>query len=355
MQPRYQIFVSSTFRDLREERQAVLEAILELNHFPSGMETFPAADATPWELITSIISESDYYVLIIGGKYGSTGPEGISYTEMEFNLAVELKKPIIAFVHADPDQIPAGKSELTEAAREALQKFRAVVSDRLCKSWTTKDNLKAAVISSLLYAIRTKPALGWIKNEGITNQELLQRLANLQERFDIQSNELDILRKQTQINSDTTRFSGLDSYFSIKVNSRQYEDVTDITKKLSEIFYYLASEMLVPCSEDSLRRHLGKLIEESLKDTPLKIKKTRSEFSGAFIAIPKFSADIKSVERILYQLMAIKLIEPQLIQKQAGSDGKIDTHSERWWILTDLGKNKFLEKAALSSIDDRAA
>jgi len=52
------------------------------------MEAFLAADATPWELIETVINESDYYVLIVGGKYGSTGPEGISYTEMEYNLAL---------------------------------------------------------------------------------------------------------------------------------------------------------------------------------------------------------------------------------------------------------------------------
>lgn len=65
-QPRYQVFVSSTFRDLQVERQCALDAILELNHFPAGMEIFPAADATPWELIERIIGDSDYYVLIIG-------------------------------------------------------------------------------------------------------------------------------------------------------------------------------------------------------------------------------------------------------------------------------------------------
>jgi hypothetical protein len=49
------------------------------------MEAFPAADATPWELIRSMISDSDYYVLIVGGKYGSTGPDGISYTESQLS------------------------------------------------------------------------------------------------------------------------------------------------------------------------------------------------------------------------------------------------------------------------------
>jgi hypothetical protein len=122
MLPRYQIFVSSTFRDVSDERQAVQEAILELNHFPAGMETFPAADSTPWELIESVIADSDYYILIIGGRYGSTGPEGISYTEMEYNLALKLQKPILAFLHAAPDMIPSGKSELNSEARKKTRR-----------------------------------------------------------------------------------------------------------------------------------------------------------------------------------------------------------------------------------------
>ncbi len=45
----YQVFVSSTFRDLQEERQKVLQAILEVQAFPAGMELFPAADAEQFE------------------------------------------------------------------------------------------------------------------------------------------------------------------------------------------------------------------------------------------------------------------------------------------------------------------
>lgn len=146
MNPRYQVFVSSTFRDLVEERQAALEAILELGHFPAGMEAFPAADATPWELIKSVIADSDYFVLIVGGRYGSTGPAGISYTEMEFNLAVEMGKPVLAFLHGAPEQIPAGKSELDPEARRRLDAFRARIAERIVKLWSNKQELKANVL-----------------------------------------------------------------------------------------------------------------------------------------------------------------------------------------------------------------
>ena len=151
------------------------------------MEAFPAADATPWELIRTIVAESDYYVLIVGGKYGSTGPVGISYTEMEFDLAVELEKPILAFIHGAPEEIPAGRSELDPESRRRLDAFRAKVTARLCKPWRSKEELKAAVLLALVHAIRTKPAAGWVKNEGLDNQELLRRLANLQARHDLRT------------------------------------------------------------------------------------------------------------------------------------------------------------------------
>jgi len=44
MEKKHQVFISSTFRDLIVERQAVLKAVLELGHMPAGMELFPAAD-----------------------------------------------------------------------------------------------------------------------------------------------------------------------------------------------------------------------------------------------------------------------------------------------------------------------
>lgn len=42
MNKRYQIFISSTYEDLKEERQKVTQAILKLYHFPIGMEMFHA-------------------------------------------------------------------------------------------------------------------------------------------------------------------------------------------------------------------------------------------------------------------------------------------------------------------------
>src|SRR5262245_66397627 len=84
MEKRYQVFVSSTYADLKEERQRVLQALMELDCIPAGMELFPAADQEQFEFIKRVIDDCDYYLLIVGGRYGSVTPQGISYTEQEY-------------------------------------------------------------------------------------------------------------------------------------------------------------------------------------------------------------------------------------------------------------------------------
>ncbi|TMS68234.1 DUF4062 domain-containing protein, partial [Pseudoalteromonas sp. S1691] len=93
MDKKYQVFVSSTYEDLRLERQEVMNALLELDCIPSGMELFPAADEDQWSLIQGVIDECDYYILILGGRYGSVSNNGVGYTEMEYQYALETNKP----------------------------------------------------------------------------------------------------------------------------------------------------------------------------------------------------------------------------------------------------------------------
>ena len=111
MEIKYQVFVSSTYQDLTEERQEVMQALLELDCIPVGMELFPAADDDQWTLIKGLIDDCDYYILIVGGRYGSTNAKGVSYTQMEYEYALSSGIPIISFLPKDSDKIPVGKAE----------------------------------------------------------------------------------------------------------------------------------------------------------------------------------------------------------------------------------------------------
>ncbi|MEE4312412.1 MAG: DUF4062 domain-containing protein [candidate division KSB1 bacterium] len=94
---KYQIFVSSSFEDLRDERKAIIDQILKMDHIPAGMEMFQAGDEEDLHVIQKAIDQSDIYVIIVGARYGSV-KENRSYTQIEFNYARQTGKPIIAFL-----------------------------------------------------------------------------------------------------------------------------------------------------------------------------------------------------------------------------------------------------------------
>src|SRR5688572_17824780 len=78
---RYQVFVSSTFRDLKNERDRILRTLAESNYIAAGMEFFPAIDQEQFNFIKTVIDESDYYVAVVAGMYGSLASDGLSYSE----------------------------------------------------------------------------------------------------------------------------------------------------------------------------------------------------------------------------------------------------------------------------------
>jgi hypothetical protein len=99
MKKKLQIFISSTYTDLIEERQAAVSAILKAGHIPAGMELFTAGDESQMETIKRWIKGSDVFMLILGGRYGSIEPTtGLSYTELEYDYAVKTDKPYFAVV-----------------------------------------------------------------------------------------------------------------------------------------------------------------------------------------------------------------------------------------------------------------
>ena len=97
---KYQIFISSTYEDLKEERDIVMKTILSMYHIPIGMELFSAGDDDQWGIIKDTIEDSDYYILILGHLYGSETKEGISYTEKKYDYAMDEEIPILTFIYA---------------------------------------------------------------------------------------------------------------------------------------------------------------------------------------------------------------------------------------------------------------
>ncbi len=100
-----QVFISSTYEDLKDERKAAVESILAAGHIPAGMELFSAGDKSQMRVIEHWIDESDVYLLILGTRYGSIEPEsGKSYTHLEYEYASKHNKALFACVIDDKER-----------------------------------------------------------------------------------------------------------------------------------------------------------------------------------------------------------------------------------------------------------
>lgn len=168
MKKKFQVFVSSTYEDLKEERKAVLESLLKSHFIPAGMEYFNASNRQSWDIITKDIDESDYYVLIVAGKYGSLvqgeTPE-ISYTEKEYNYACSIGKPILAFVYRDVSNLQVSKYEKAKKARNRLNSFRQRIQNegRNVDFWEDKSDLVLKIQQSLSSASSDYSLSGWVR------------------------------------------------------------------------------------------------------------------------------------------------------------------------------------------------
>ena len=179
---RYQVFVSFTYDDLKEERRQVMQALLETKCIPTGMELFPAGSERQWELIQRVIDDCDYYIVVLAGRYGSIGPNGLSYTEMEFDYAIASGKSVIGFYHSDPSSLIGSKLERNGRGRHKLASFAQKVQQRICKSWSTPEGLASAIKSAILHAIEHDQKPGWVRASDLPTSASIANLKRSVER-----------------------------------------------------------------------------------------------------------------------------------------------------------------------------
>jgi hypothetical protein len=215
MEKRYQVFISSTFQDLQGARQEVSQALLRADCFPAGMELFPAADEEQFEFIKTVIDQSDYYIIISAGRYGSIHPEtGLSYTEMEYDYAVEIGVPIIRLLHKDPFNRLLGQDlEQSDAGRAKLHALRSKISDgRLVNFWSDPTQLGLLVVNGLMDAIKRKPATGWTRADRVASEEAVLSIAKLEKK--IAELETELVRQEKTFNPQVA-FDSIDEFGSI--------------------------------------------------------------------------------------------------------------------------------------------
>ena len=199
MNKKLQVFVSSTYTDLKEERQAAVEAILDAGHIPAGMELFKAGNESQLKTIYKWIDESDVYMLILGGRYGSVDDNsGKSYTQLEYEYALSKNIPVFAVVLSQSfltSKINSmGLEKIMEQNNPDKHKsFKSLVMSKIIREVDDCKDIKIAIHSTLNEFINEYDLIGWIRN--YTNENL-SMLLNENNSLKVQIQEL-----QKQLNT----------------------------------------------------------------------------------------------------------------------------------------------------------
>ncbi|WP_296988288.1 DUF4062 domain-containing protein [Thalassospira sp. UBA1131] len=223
MKKKLQVFVSSTFLDLKKERQAAVETILKAGHIPAGMELFSAGNTSQWETITKWIDESDAYMLILGGRYGSLEENsGLSYTELEFDYATSKKKPLFSVVMSDEclnNKVKAdGVDAIEQLNSEKLNRFREKVLKNISRFFDDEKDIKLAVHESLADIASLPNVTGWISAADVNVEHLEKEIVRLNREKEGLQKRLDkAVSKVGEKSTDEGTFEELQHILSNKI------------------------------------------------------------------------------------------------------------------------------------------
>jgi hypothetical protein len=301
---------------------------MEMDCIPAGMELFPAADEEQWEFIKRVIDDCDYYILIIGGRYGSTTTEGVSYTEKEYDYAISKNLKVLAFVHDKPDEIPVGKSDVDPELRTRLVAFRdKVTTGRLVKSWLSASELPGLVALSLGKTIKSYPAIGWVRANQIASADILTELNNLRKR----NQELERRTSQPNQKSATVlvdNLAGLDEKVTMSGTYLSHQNTRSDWKYAltwAELFALIAPYLL----EHPIDNYIKVLLASALH-------KRTGQYGRDVVLSPD---DFQTAK---VQLLALRLVDVQYLPTVQGG-------VNLFWSLTRQGHEAMLRLCTVKS------
>lgn len=322
MKIKYQIFVSSTYVDLKEERDLVIKAILEMGHIPVGMEMFSAGDEEQWKLIQKQIDDCDYYVVIVAHRYGSMDGK-VGYTEKEYDYAIAKEIPALGFLINHDAEWGANKFETEAEKIKRLTDFKSKIKRKLISFWSSKDDLYGKVSIALMKQFTTNPRDGWVKATELVGPEVITEISRLSKENSELRNQIDKLQSE-QIKDETEKYDKtINTLQGNKINlpffyerGREWEDYTEFT--FYKLFKLLAPELMVEKSTNDTAGFIGRILK------PNENKQVRNTWAVPSNKLKEFFAD----------LSVLGLVEPSIKNRSVKDD-------KDYWKLTIEGKKLY--------------
>lgn len=374
VEKREQVFISSTFKDLVDERRAVIQTLLEADCIPSGMELFPASDSEKWDLIKGVIDLCDYYVVIVGGRYGSVDAEKqLSYTEMEFDYAVKTKKPVMGFLHGDPGKLIGDKLDLDPGLRERLDEFRDKVEQKMVKYWHEPGDLPGQVALAIMQVRKSHPAEGWIRAGEAMTPEVKAELAELRAKVRELSADLHDEQRQNAAVIDPAELEQGEDEVAIRCTIEwHWQDTIDagearpgtrergwmtLTPTWNVLFGHLGPDLMDEAAEEYLIERLSELCLDLAREELLDDDEDQNDAAAADAAEGKsaeadegggsskiggvYEAEVAldSCNDVKVQFSALGLIEK-------GTRRRPPSDHKNYWMLTQRGHDQLMRLRA---------
>lgn len=324
---KYQVFVSSTFTDLQDARQELMMSLLSLGMIPTGMELYPTEKNNQWPMIQQVINECDYYVVLVGGRYGTLSPIGLSYTHREYVYAATKKKPVIAFLHDHPELLSADRREGTREGDVRFRDFRKLLQEKaaIFRHWSSPADLAEVVRKAMPMLVKQNPAPGWVRAGQVADLSQVREVQDLKKRID------ELEREKHELTAGwrpplETLARGSDSValqYSCNAYIKGDCKVTMAERKMTwdEVIAAVGPQMMNEVPEAVMREALEEAIAaRALTDVQLIMPKAH--------AVRNVVLSTGSFNQVKIQLRALGLIRKSPSRESNG---------QTWWQLTPHG------------------
>lgn len=125
------VFICSTFIDLAEERELVLDAVRRLHLQHDAMEFFGARSNRPLETCLAEVRRSDLLAVIVGHRYGDLIPDiGLSFSQAEYEEGYRLGKPCLVYMRDENVPVLPKHVERDPVKIQKLDQWKSILRER---------------------------------------------------------------------------------------------------------------------------------------------------------------------------------------------------------------------------------
>jgi len=297
-----------------------------------------------------VIDASDYYVIIIGGRYGSLDDTGLGYTEKEYDYAIQKKIPIIPLLHKNPNNLPREMTETDDTTWKKLQQFRAKVEKKhTCVYWQSPDDLKAHVIVGITTAIKRHPGVGWVRADQIPTQATVTEVLTLRDRVteleaQVEQDRIAPPRGTEELEQGDDQFEVRGSFIARDQGESFGGNAYDAKIVLSwnDIFAAVAPTMINEATKSDVYDAFKNHFKQCFKDTFF----GKKDLKGKKMVNSSFRDD--QIETCIVQLRALGLIRESVRQRSVKD-------TETYWCLTPYGDFLMTQLRAIRKVPVESA